>query len=42
MYILPITSNPATNTSTNSAAVAVATASALFENFLFSVVCADN
>jgi hypothetical protein len=39
MHILHTTSAPATNIATNSAA---ATASALFENLLFSVVRADN
>jgi hypothetical protein len=41
MHILHMTSAPATNIATNSAAVA-ATASAVFENLLFSVVRADN
>jgi hypothetical protein len=38
MHILHMTSAPATNPATNSAAAA----SALFENLLFSVVRADN
>lgn len=41
MHILLTTSIPATNIATNSAAAA-ATASALYENLLFSVVRADN
>jgi len=44
MHVLLTTCIPATHIATNSAAavVAAAAASALFENFLFSVVRADN